>query len=62
MFYELFVGREIARRQMEDSLDGTRRGRRAPGPEPPRRTSVRSVSAAALRGLAERLEPSAAGR
>jgi len=59
MFYDLFIGREIARRQMQESLDGTSHGRRAPGPEPPRRTPVRSVSAAALRGLAERLEPSA---
>ena len=60
--FELFVGIDTARRRTEDTLEvagrpttvraeaGTKHG-------PRRRPGVRSVSAAALRSLAERLEP-----
>jgi hypothetical protein len=53
---ELLVGSEIARRSVADALEP----RRAPRPkrERPHRSSVRATSAAALRSLAERLEPS----
>jgi hypothetical protein len=62
--FELFVGIDTARRRTEDALEvagrpttarttaGTNHGRRR------RRAGVRSVSASALRSLAERLEPS----
>jgi hypothetical protein len=55
---DLLVGSDLIRRQMTESLEPTRR--KAPKPEPRRtkRAAVRSSSAAALRGLADRLEPS----
>ena len=60
MIFELFVGSEAARRQVENSFrSSTPKGARASRPERRPRVPVRSVSAAALRGLAERLEPSA---
>ena len=57
---ELFVGSQAAQRKIAASFEPTRR---APAPrrierERPRRDAVRSNSAAALRSLAERLEPS----
>ena len=58
---ELFVGSQVAQRKIAASVEPTRR---APAPpsrterERPRRDAVRSNSAAALRSLAERLEPS----
>jgi hypothetical protein len=57
---ELFMVADLARRKVEDSLEA--RPSAAPAPKPwrerPRRTAVRSSSAAALRSLADRLEPS----
>ena len=56
--FELFVGSEAAQRKIADSIEPKR-------PAPPmrvrarrRRHPIRSTSAAALRSLAERLEPS----
>jgi hypothetical protein len=56
--FELFVGSDAIRRQVKGSLEPAPRP--APKPEPVRskRVAVRSTSAAALRGLADRLEPS----
>jgi hypothetical protein len=58
--FELFVARDAARRHVEASLQPQ-------GPAAPkarrtsrRRAAVRSTSAAALRSLADRLEPSSA--
>jgi hypothetical protein len=57
--FELFVASDAVRRHVRDSLEPA-------GPSPrkakrvgSRRTAIRSTSAAALRGLANRLEPSA---
>jgi hypothetical protein len=54
---ELFVASDMARRLIENSLEfddsATRKTKKRV-----RRRGLRSVSAAALRGLAERLEPS----
>jgi hypothetical protein len=55
--FELFVGSEAAQRKIADSLEAKRPAPR-PVREPRRRHAVRSTSAAALRSLAERLEPS----
>jgi hypothetical protein len=57
---ELFIVSDLARRRVEDSLDARRLAASAPKPprERPRRAAVRSSSAAALRSLANRLEPS----
>jgi len=55
--FDLFVTSDIARRLIEDSLavdNATRKAEKRVR----RRPSLRSASAAALRGLAERLEPS----
>ena len=59
MIFELFVGSEAVRRQVENSLRSSGPRGRAARPERRPRVPVRAVSAAALRGLAERLEPSA---
>jgi hypothetical protein len=57
--FELFVASDAARRRVSESLEPA-------GPSAPkakrvrrRRAAIRSTSAAALRGLANRLEPSA---
>lgn len=57
---ELFMVADLARRRVEDSLEARRPAAPAPKPrrERPRRVAVRSSSAAALRSLADRLEPS----
>ena len=56
--FELFIGSEAVQRKVADSFEPKRSA--APGPvrERPKRDAVRSTSAAALRSLAERLEPS----
>jgi hypothetical protein len=55
--FELFVASDVARRVIENSLEfsdsATRKTKKRV-----RRRGLRSVSAGALRGLAERLEPS----
>jgi hypothetical protein len=56
--FELFVGTETVQRKIADSLEPKRPAAREPERERPRRDAVRSTSAAALRSLAERLEPS----
>ena len=56
--FELFVGSEAAQRKIAGSLEPKRPAARKPVREPARRHTVRSTSAAALRSLAERLEPS----
>ena len=55
--FELFVGSDAIRRQIKGSLEPAPR----PAPKPESRRPkglVRSTSAAALRSLADRLEPS----
>ena len=54
--FELFVGSEAVQRKVAGSLEPKRLP--AGKPERPKREAVRSTSAAALRSLAERLEPS----
>jgi hypothetical protein len=56
--FELLVGSDAIRRQIKGSLEPAPRP--APKAEPgrPKRAAVRSTSAAALRSLADRLEPS----
>jgi hypothetical protein len=55
--FELFVASDVARRVIENSFEfGDRATRKTK--KRVRRRGLRSVSAAALRGLAERLEPS----
>ena len=56
--FDLFVASEAVRRKIGESLEPERPTRRRPRRERPRRETVRSSSAAALRNLAERLEPS----
>ncbi len=56
--FELFVGSEAVQRKVADSLEPKRPAPRKPERARPRRDAVRSTSAAALRSLAERLEPS----
>jgi hypothetical protein len=56
--FELFVGSEAAQRKIADSFEPKRPAAPRPVSERPRRHAVRSTSAAALRSLAERLEPS----
>jgi len=58
VFYELIIGRDAVRRQVEQLMTDA-------GPKPQdakpvrrRRNAARSASASALRGLAARLEPS----
>lgn len=56
--FDLFVATEAVQRKIGESLEPKRPTRRRPERERPRRDRVRSSSASALRGLAERLEPS----
>jgi hypothetical protein len=56
--FELFLGAEAVQRKVAGSLEPQRPTAREPKREQPRRNVVRSTSAAALRSLAERLEPS----
>jgi hypothetical protein len=53
---DLFVAGDLARREMAASLEA--KPPTTPKRDRPRRDGVRSTSAAALRSLAERLEPS----
>jgi len=56
--FELFVASDVARNKIRRGFEPEPAKR--PKPERPRRrTAVRSTSAAALRGLADRLEPTA---
>lgn len=59
--FELLVGSDTIRRQIEGSLEPARRPAAKSEPRRPKRVVVRSTSAAALRSLAERLEPSPSG-
>jgi hypothetical protein len=56
--FELFVASDAARRRIEGSLAPARPKAPKPKAERQRRAAVRSSSAAALRSLADRLEPS----
>jgi hypothetical protein len=56
--FELFVASDAVRRQIQNSLEPKVAPTTTAKKEPKRRTRVRSRSAAALRTLAERLEPS----
>jgi hypothetical protein len=56
--FELFVGSEAAQRKVADTFEPKRPATPGPARERRRRHAVRSGSAAALRSLAERLEPS----
>lgn len=56
--FELFVASDAARRLIKDSVEPPRSRARKPRAEPRRRSTVRASSAAALRSLADRLEPS----
>ena len=56
--FELFVASDVARRRIESSLAPARPQAPKAKLERPRRAAVRSSSAAALRSLADRLEPS----
>jgi hypothetical protein len=58
--FELFVASDAARRGIQRSLEATPARRRESVQPRPRKARVRSTSAAALRSLAERLEPSRA--
>jgi hypothetical protein len=55
--FQLFVVGDAARRRVERSLEHDRKPAK-PVPARPRRVRARAASAAALRTLAERLEPS----
>jgi hypothetical protein len=57
--FELFVASDAVRRQIQDSLEPKGNPKaKVKQDQPPRRVRVRSRSAAALRTLADRLEPS----
>jgi hypothetical protein len=56
--FELLAGSDAVRRQVKASLEPARRAAAKPEPPRPKRLAVRSTSAAALRSLADRLEPS----
>ena len=56
--FELFIGSEAVQRKTSGVLEPKSPAPRRPERERPRRDAVRSTSAAALRSLAERLEPS----
>jgi hypothetical protein len=56
--FELFVASDAARRQMERAFEPATRKPAKPEPVRPKTVRVRSFSAAALRNLADRLEPS----
>jgi hypothetical protein len=55
---ELLAGSDAVRRQVKASLEPSRPAAPKPERRPRRRVAVRSTSAAALRSLADRLEPS----
>jgi hypothetical protein len=55
--FELFVASDAARRKIREGFEPELAKRPKPK-RPRRRAAVRSTSAAALRGLADRLEPS----
>jgi hypothetical protein len=57
---ELFVAADVVRRQMRNQLEARPEQAKEAKSAPPRRHRVRSSSAAALRVLADRLEPSRA--
>jgi hypothetical protein len=59
--FELLVGTDAVRRQVKASLEPNRTTAPKPERPQPRRVAVRSTSAAALRSLADRLEPSPSG-
>jgi hypothetical protein len=56
--FELFLASDAVRRRTQESLEPKAARLTKAKQERPRRTRVRSTSAAALRSLAERLEPS----
>ena len=56
--FELLVGSDLVRRQTKQSLEPASRPAAKPEPRRTKRVAVRSTSAAALRSLADRLEPS----
>lgn len=56
--FDLFIASEAVQRKIAGSLEPERPAARKPTCERPRRTAVRSSSAAVLRSMAERLEPS----
>jgi hypothetical protein len=56
--YDLFVAADLVRKQMNEALGTDALPRPSRRPAPPRRRPVRSGSAAALRRLADLLEPS----
>jgi hypothetical protein len=56
--FELFVASDAARRKVNESLEPRRLATAKRERGRPRRVAVRSTSAAALRNLADRLEPS----
>ena len=56
--FELFIGTEAVQRKVAGSLEPKRPAARRPVRERPKRDAVRATSAAALRSLAARLEPS----
>jgi hypothetical protein len=57
--FELFVGSDVVRRRVQSSLELSGAAPKAERARS-RRNGVRSISAAMLRSLAERLEPSPA--
>jgi len=58
MVLDLLVASDAARRLVKDSLEPARSPAPKPKAEKRRRSAVRASSAAALRHLADRLEPS----
>ena len=56
--FELFVASDVARREVERAFKPADRKPANPEPVRPKTVRVRSFSAAALRSLADRLEPS----
>jgi len=56
--FELFIAGDAVRRRTQQSFEPKAARLTKAKQERPRRTRVRSTSAAALRSLAERLEPS----
>jgi hypothetical protein len=60
--FELYVASDAVRRQIQDSLEPKGAPTTKIEQEPTRRVRARSRSAAALRTIADRLEPSPAAR
>jgi hypothetical protein len=58
MIFELFAGSEAARRRIEASFEPKKAPQGPRRKQVRRRDALRSTSAAALRGLAERIEAS----